>query len=390
MGSTVNHFNMWLYFVVGNSMGQSNRDCGHFLYCAHSEYVIFCCLHHVDLPTHFSKQISGYAGKLSALSRFKTALQTDERVRFMSEIISGIQMIKMYAWEKPFERLITEIRRLELNAILKNSNIHAFNLTLALVFNKIPLFCTVSSFVLLYGSENFSVSKMFMTMYLINGISFLMCHIFIRGVSEVGDVLVALKRLQVFLEYEEKGDFTSASSKLIDFDQLESEDLAVLMKNVSVEWNISAPSQLYLKSENANDKLMKPNATECKPFTLRNINLRIPKGKLILVVGEVGSGKSTLIHMLLKELPINDGSIGINGTISYTSQDSWIFNSTIRQNITFGRPMHQLRYDRIVRCVDLFKDFKQFNEGDLTFVGENGAGLSGGQKSRIKYLYSPT
>lgn len=323
------------------------------------------------------------------MTRFKTALRTDERVRFMGEIIAGIQLIKMYAWEKSFERLITEIRRLELDAILKNAYIHAFNLTLSLVFNRIPLFCTVLSFVFLYGSENLPVSKMFLTMYILNGISFLMCHIFVRGVSELGEILVALKRLQTFLDYEEKDEFMKTGSKTISTNECESLNLAILMQNVSAEWSNAELSHMYcLKSKkekiSVNKEDTKLVSPELKPFALQEINLKIVKGTLTVVIGSVGSGKSTLLHVLLRELPLSNGSIGINGKISYASSESWIFNSTIRQNILFGRAMDQARYDRIVRCTDLWQDFKQFSDGDMTFVGENGAGLSGGQKSRIK------
>lgn len=310
----------------------------------------------------------------------------------MIEIITGIQLIKMYAWENAFERLITEIRRLELNAILKNAYIHAFNLTLSLVFNRIPLFCTILSFVLLYGSENLTVSKMFMTMYIINGISFLMCHIFVRGVSEMGEILIALKRLQVFLEYEEKDEFIKIGSKPISNNECDSMNLAILMHDVSSEWCTADLGHMYCsKSKNAKDKLnsneddAKINPPRMKPFALQGINLKISKGTLTVVIGPVGSGKSTLLNVLLRELPLSGGSIGINGKVSYANRESWIFDSTIRQNIIFGLPMDQSRYDRIVRCTDLWQDFKQFENGDLSLVGENGACLSGGQKSRIKY-----
>ena len=117
---------------------------------------------------------------------------------------------------------------------------------------------------------------------------------------------------------------------------------------------------------------------------LKDINVELSKGKLIFVIGSVGAGKSTLLQILMRELPLICGSIQVNGSISYASQKSWIFTSTIRQNITFGQPMDQSRYDEVVRCTALEKDFEQLPEGDLTVVGENGSGLSGGQKSRIK------
>lgn len=91
------------------------------------------------------------------------------------------------------------------------------------------------------------------------------------------------------------------------------------------------------------------------------------------------------MQALLYELPLESGSISINGSISYVSQEPWIFAATARQNILFGQNMDQNRYDAVVHCTDLLKDFEQFSEGDMTMIGESGS-LSGGQKARIKYV----
>lgn len=215
------------------------------------------------------------------------------------------------------------------------------------------------------------------------------CQTFVRGVAELGETLVALKRLQTFLEYEEKGQGNKSSTEFINNDQLESRKIAILMKNVSAEWSGYVVQDKKKSSKKVGSYKSSNDATnlnEQKAFKLQEINLEVPKGKLIFVVGSVGSGKSTLLQVLLKELPLIGGSVGVNGSISYASQDNWIFTSTIRQNITFGHPMDRSRYDDIVRCTALAKDFGQFCDGDMTMIGENGAGLSGGQKSRIKQV----
>lgn len=77
------------------------------------------------------------------------------------------------------------------------------------------------------------------------------------------------------------------------------------------------------------------------------------------------------------------GNIEINGSLSYVSQEPWVFAATIRQNIIFGAPYDKTRYNEIVHVCALEKDFKQFPNGDLTIVGDRGASLSGGQKARI-------
>lgn len=118
--------------------------------------------------------------------------------------------------------------------------------------------------------------------------------------------------------------------------------------------------------------------------TLNNFNINFPKGKLIGVIGPVGAGKSTLLQAILRELPLESGSIDINGSISYASQEPWVFAASVRQNILFGKKYDRERYNAVVKTCALVRDFEQFEDGDLTIVGERGASLSGGQKARIK------
>lgn len=122
--------------------------------------------------------------------------------------------------------------------------------------------------------------------------------------------------------------------------------------------------------------------------TLSNLNINFPRGRLIGVIGPVGAGKSSLIQALLRELPLESGSITINGSISYASQEPWVFAASVRQNILFGDEFDYSHYDAVVRTCALTQDFDQFPYGDLTIVGERGASLSGGQRARVKYVFS--
>lgn len=103
-----------------------------------------------------------------------------------------------------------------------------------------------------------------------------------------------------------------------------------------------------------------------------------------LISGPVGSGKSSLLHVLLREFPVESGTINLNGTLSYSCQEPWVFAGTVRQNILFGQDMDRDRYDAVVKTCALLKDFEQFENGDRTVIGDRGASLSGGQKARIK------
>lgn len=99
----------------------------------------------------------GYTGKLSAIYRKRIAFKTDERIRLMDEIICGIQVIKMYAWEKPFAKLIRHVRRLEMNIIVKASYVRALFMTFNLFTTRAAMFCTLVTLAL--SGEQITASK---------------------------------------------------------------------------------------------------------------------------------------------------------------------------------------------------------------------------------------
>lgn len=132
------------------------------------------------------------------------------------------------------------------------------------------------------------------------------------------------------------------------------------------------------------------------PPTLYGISVKVAQKSLCAIVGPVASGKSSLLHLLLDELPIGSGTLalltGKNGRtevnrrdirISYCSQEPWIFSASIRDNILFGQPYDVKRYHQVTQVCALLEDFEQFPQGDLSYVGERGAALSGGQRARV-------
>lgn len=136
--------------------------------------------------------------------RLQTALRTDERVRFMDEIIGGVHVIKMYAWEIPFTKLITFARKMELKVLRKPNWVRAFHMTFILFTTRMALFCTMLTVVLLYGPEHITAAKVFVITSYYGMIAHMMSQRFTRGVSECAEVLVALKRLEKYLALEEK------------------------------------------------------------------------------------------------------------------------------------------------------------------------------------------
>lgn len=113
-----------------------------------------------------------------------------------------------------------------------------------------------------------------------------------------------------------------------------------------------------------------------------DMNLEVTSG-LCAIVGQVGASKSTLLNLILGELSLDSGSMTINGTISYASQEPWIFEGSVRNNIVFVEDFDRLRYNKVVEVCALDRDFKLLPKGDATIVGEQGSSLSGGQKARV-------
>lgn len=104
---------------------------------------------------------------------------------------------------------------------------------------------------------------------------------------------------------------------------------------------------------------------------------------LCAIVGQVGSGKSTLLNVILGELAVDAGTLTINGSLSYASQEPWLFDSSIRDNIVFVEDFDEWRYKRVIKVCALERDFELLPQGDASIVGERGISLSGGQKARI-------
>lgn len=145
-----------------------------------------------------------YAAKLTSKYRLQTALRTDERVRFMDEIICSVHVIKMYAWETPFTKLITYARKMELKVLRKPNWIRAFHMTFILFTTRMALFCTMLTVIVLYGPDHITAAKVFVITSYYGAIAHMMSQRFTRGVSECAEVLVALKRLEKYLDLDEK------------------------------------------------------------------------------------------------------------------------------------------------------------------------------------------
>lgn len=186
-----------------------------------------------------------------------------------------------------------------------------------------------------------------------------------QGMAEIGELNISIRRIQNMLLYDEiKAENTKATNKKNaengDISLKTANETGVQLVNATAKW-----------------------AVESSDNTLTDINLKIGKQELVAVIGSVGSGKSSLLQVILKELPLIEGTAEVRGRVSYAAQEPWLFTGSIRQNILFGEPMDLKKYREVVRVCALERDFTILPHGDLSTVGDRGVMLSGGQKARI-------
>ncbi|CAH1980241.1 unnamed protein product [Acanthoscelides obtectus] len=298
--------------------------------------------------------VQSYMGKLISKFRLRTALRTDQRVRLMNEVISGIQVIKMYTWEEAFAKAVELVRRNEMTCIKSASYIRAISMSCGLILNRTAIYLCILVYVLT-GSVLTSSYVYTMTTFfrLLNSVTMF----FPQAITSSCEVYVSVKRIEKFLLYEEIEPRFREDQRLSDD---EKSHIGINLKNASIKW--------------------RKDATD---YILENITMEAGSRRLTVIVGSVGSGKTTLLHVFLKELYPVEGTARILGTVSYASQEPWLFGASIRQNILFGQKYIKSKYDEVVRVCALERDFELLAHGDHTLIGERGVSLSGGQRARV-------
>ncbi|XP_072936017.1 ATP-binding cassette subfamily C member 4-like [Epargyreus clarus] len=316
--------------------------------------------------------IQAYLSKRQGVLRGKIAKRTDERVKVMSELVSGVQVIKMYAWEKPFEKLVDKLRKYEVKFIMRTSMIKGFSTALSVFTERFILYVAVVSFIL-YGGDirtdiTFSLVQYFNLLQLA-------CNIFFPlALAFLAESKVSIQRLENFLTLEELGSQKALEAKTMIMNTLmNGSEKEKPMNNDRLK-----PTGLVLAGVSA--------SWQPDPIvdTLRNITFTAKPGEFVGIAGLVGSGKSSLLQVILGELQPTQGSVSLGGArIAYASQEPWLFVASVRQNILFGLPYDRSRYKKVVTACALVRDFEQLPAGDATLVGERGISLSGGQRARI-------
>ncbi|XP_018322257.1 multidrug resistance-associated protein 4-like [Agrilus planipennis] len=290
--------------------------------------------------------LQGAIAKLASMFRIKVAHKSDSRIKLMGQLIAGIQVVKMYVWEEALADTVKKIRASEISTLRKTSYLRGILSAMSVFMERFVTFITVVSYVLLGNTITadvvFALASFYNILQMTTAIYYPLALLFLS------ETKVSIKRLQEFLLLEEK-----EKSKIVL-----TNDGKVSLKSVEVFWNPKVAS-------------------------LIDITINVPQGSLCAVVGPVGSGKSTLLQLLLGEIALYNGLVEVGGTISYSSQEAWIFASTVRRNIVFAQEYDKTRYEQVVEVCALKADFQQFPYKDKTIVGEKGISLSGGQRARI-------
>ena len=271
----------------------------------------------------------------------------------MNEILNGMKVLKLYAWEIPFMKRIAEIRDKEVK-FLKFSAILAgvINFT----FCMSPFLITIATFTsyVLLDPENhvLTPSKVFVSVSLFNLLR-IPLTLFPWVIKETITMMVSVRRITDFLNADElENDGTS--------NQIEVSKDHVKIENATFTWS-----------------------GDTEKAQLKNVSFSVPKGSLTAIVGAVGSGKSSLLQAIIGEMKKVNGQININGSLAYVPQQAWIQNMSLKDNILFSKPYNESVYKSVIQGCALEADLSLLSSRDETEIGENGINLSGGQKQRV-------
>ena len=316
----------------------------------------------------------------------KVMATTDVRIHTTNEILQNIRIIKYFAWEQRFGQIVSEKRQAELRAL---RNKYILWTAAAGVWFGVPILITFFSFLLytvvekrpLIPSVAFTALSLFgILRYPLDQLADMVAH--------VQESKVSIDRIEEFLNEDETEKYDQLICERQDRDRYP----VIGFDNATLTWG----------GKNAEG----PNGQTA--FRMIDLNVRFLVGRLNIVAGPTGSGKTSLLMALLGEMTLLQGSVylpcgrsreelvldsdtRLTESVAYCAQQAWLVNDTIKQNILFATPFDRTRYRAVIAACALERDLQILDSGDSTFVGEKGITLSGGQKQRIslaRALYS--
>ena len=279
----------------------------------------------------------------------------DARSRLINEIITNMKSIKLYAWGSAFMNKLNYVRNeQELKNLRRIGATQAFaNFT----WNTAPFFVSCSTFTVFVLTQDrpLTTDIIFPALALFNLLTFPLA-VLPMVITSIVEASVAVGRLTDFLMAEE----LQKDAVTVKPAPTEMGEETVIIRGGTFSWNRHEPK-----------------------IALNEIDFTAYKGELTCIVGRVGAGKSSFLQSLLGDLWKIKGSAEVRGNIAYASQQTWILNATVKENIIFGYRYDSEFYEKTVKACALLDDFAQLPDGDETVVGERGISLSGGQKARV-------
>ncbi|XP_056138601.1 ATP-binding cassette sub-family C member 8 isoform X2 [Lampris incognitus] len=373
------------------------------------------------------------ATKLSQAQK-STLEYSSERLKKTNELLRGIKLLKLYAWENIFCNSVEETRGKELTSL----QAFALYTSISIFMNAaIPIAAVLTTFVVhVHISEDADLSPA------VAFASLSLFHILVTPLFLLSSVvrstvkaLVSVQKLSEFFSSDEIGDeqefnTTVPPSSNHNQNKYQAVPLKVVNRkrpprddwnNYSSRMNSPGDGQSQDVDQDICIKITSGYFTWTDgPPTLSNVDIKIPFGQLTMIVGQVGCGKSSLLLAALGEMQrvsgmvtwnslpnldlegdesptdkdaAGDGDIRKRGSVAYASQKPWLLNATLVENITFEMPMIKPRYKAVIEACSLQPDIDILPQGDQTEIGERGIILSGGQKQRIsvaRALYQQT
>ena len=317
----------------------------------------------------------------------KVGQYSDERIKLTTEIVEGIRVLKMYAWELVYNKRILEKRSNEMNHHRCRGIIRASNMSLFLSAQGIAVFVTFLVYdamgeeitpEILFSTLSLLVStQMFLTILFPFAYEFF--SNFKAGSKRFAEVLMLPDHVDVAEPAESNGQIVledveaswiKKPEKKEEEKPANTEPAAEEIPLVPIDKSISGEEE---KSPNKEDPF----------FMLRELNYEFKPGSLTMVIGKVGAGKSCLLLTILGEVHLSGGKVKRSGKIGYLEQEPWIISGTVRENITLGTAFDEDHYQKTLQACGLRDDIERMEKGDQTKIGERGVTLSGGQKARV-------
>ncbi|XP_033063901.1 ATP-binding cassette sub-family C member 8 isoform X8 [Trachypithecus francoisi] len=383
------------------------------------------------------------ATKLSQAQR-STLEYSNERLKQTNEMLRGIKLLKLYAWENIFRTRVEMTRRKEMTSL----RAFAIYTSISIFMNTaIPIAAVLITFVghvSFFKEADFSPSVAFASLSLFH---ILVTPLFLLSsvVRSTVKALVSVQKLSEFLSSAEireeqcapreptpQGPASKYQAVEEGLPSLHSsqpsgslppnhpQPLKVVNRKRPARedcWGLTSPLQSLVPSAEGNAdnccvQIMGGYFTWTPDGipTLSNITIRIPRGQLTMIVGQVGCGKSSLLLAALGEMQKVSGAvfwssslpdsetgedpsperetatgsdIRKRGPVAYASQKPWLLNATVEENIIFESPFNKQRYKMVIEACSLQPDIDILPHGDQTQIGERGINLSGGQRQRI-------